>query len=183
MTSAERIVAEMLDDPSAEDAGPSPAELFHAYDADVKVGGRPMGLVPADVDESMILRVVKVRGAHGATYHLATWETGDYDSHTRIGYRFTAPGGKVLFQGRDFGCPRQIAVDSDEMLRNLLHWFLLRPGDTDEEYFKDYTPEQFEFAEGSDANVMALDYGDEDGNLLPFEDVPGFEHGDPEEGS
>lgn len=38
------------------------------------------------------------------------------------------------------------AIDSDECVRQLLSFLVLRPGDTDSEYFKGYTQEQLDFA-------------------------------------
>ncbi len=52
---------------------------------------------------------------------------------------------KVIFKGDDFGCSPLHAIDSDECLRSLLSFLTLRRGDTDAEYFEDYTPEQMDF--------------------------------------
>jgi hypothetical protein len=37
-------------------------------------------------------------------------------------------------------------IDSDESVRALLSFLTLRPGDTDAEYFENYTQEQLDFA-------------------------------------
>lgn len=38
------------------------------------------------------------------------------------------------------------AVDSDAAVRSVMGFLTLRPGDTDADYFRDYTPDQFAFA-------------------------------------
>jgi hypothetical protein len=53
----------------------------------------------------------------------------------------------VIFEGEDFSCSPMIAIDSDDSLRSLLGFLTLKPGDTDRDYFDDYTPEQLAFAE------------------------------------
>jgi len=176
MTFAERIVAEMLDEP-ADSADITPGELVRGYEAGQKVGGHPLGLLPPNVDEDQILRVVKVLGK----YTLALWDTYERDSHRTLGYRFSGPSGRVLFQGQDYHVPGHHALDSNETVQGLLGWFVLKPGDTDDEYFKDYTPEQLEFAESDDAERIN-DYTVEDSDVSAIiRDVPGFEHGDPVE--
>jgi hypothetical protein len=113
---------------------------------------------PRGVEEERILRAVKVLGK----YYLVIWDTyavDDQHGHSHLGYRFVGPGGVVLFQGTDLGIPRGVAVDSDEVIDSLLGFITMCPGDTDDEYFENYTPKQMEFAEGDDAESikMALD--------------------------
>jgi hypothetical protein len=54
--------------------------------------------------------------------------------------------GSTIFQGEDFACSPMNAIDSDESLRALLTFLTLRPGDTDAEYFENYTQAQLDFA-------------------------------------
>jgi hypothetical protein len=67
---------------------------------------------------------------------------------------FTPTGG-LLFSGADYGCSPMHAIDSDETLRSLLGFLTLRPGDTDAEYFKDYTQDQLDFCSG-DAESLSI---------------------------
>lgn len=53
----------------------------------------------------------------------------------------------LLFGGSDFACSPMVAIDSDECMACLLGFLCLRRGDTDREYFANYTPEQTEFSE------------------------------------
>jgi hypothetical protein len=57
------------------------------------------------------------------------------------------------------------ATDSNETLRALLGFLTLKPGDTDREYFDDYTPAQMAFAQG-DAEMLSL-YSMEPGEGYP----------------
>ncbi len=82
-----------------------------------------------------ILRAVKV-----GDYQLYTWDTAKTDGgKSYIGYRFISPSGVVLFQGTDIGVPADIAIDSDATLTGVLGFLVLRPGDTDPDYFSGYT--------------------------------------------
>jgi hypothetical protein len=71
-----------------------------------------------------------------------------------VGYRFTGPDGVVIFEGDDFGCSPMHAIDSDDCLRGILCFLTLRPGDTDADYFADYTETQREFA-ATDAEALS----------------------------
>jgi len=54
--------------------------------------------------------------------------------------------GVEIFDGNDFSTPLSVCVDSDDVVRGLMGFLCLRPGDTDQEYFNDYTPDQHAFA-------------------------------------
>lgn len=98
--------------------------------------------------ERDILRRVKL-GDTG--YSIMTYDTHQPTfkalGHTYTGYEFYDPDGKVLFAGEDFSRGASYAEDSDETVRSLLAFMTLREGDTDSDYFDDYTPEQLAFAE------------------------------------
>lgn len=114
------------------------------------------------------LRDVDIEG-----YRLQTFDMGQTISRgkARLAYTLTAPDGSVIFDGDDFGCSPQHAIDSDEALRALLGFLTLKPGDTDREYFESYTPEQMAFARG-DAERLSIyamdprDMGNADANLV-----------------
>jgi hypothetical protein len=124
-----------------------------------------------------LLRDVRLEALTGRVFRLQTYDTGRYD---RRGVPYTAyvfsqvtPAEEagVIFEGEDFSCSPMHAVDSDECVRGLLGFLTLRPGDTDQDYFDDYTPRQMTFAD-QDAESLSLysmesgDYGDE------FEEEP-----------
>lgn len=55
----------------------------------------------------------------------------------------TEPFGRgIVFEGDDFHPSPLHAVDSDETVAALLGFLSLRPGDTDSEYFADYSDDQ-----------------------------------------
>jgi len=58
----------------------------------------------------------------------------------------------VIFRGDDLHCAPGTAIDSDEAAGVLLSFLSLKPGDTDDDYFKDYTQAQMNFV---------LEYGDD----------------------
>lgn len=108
------------------------------------------------------LRHVRLESGHT----LRTWDTGrtrgtGMMTRTRIGYELRDPSGAVLFSGDDFGPSPMHADDSDVTLRGLLGFLTLRPGDTDAEYFADYTPAQLAFATSDAAQLLAFIYSDD----------------------
>ena len=176
-TITERVVALLLEDGDAPEL--SPEEFLSGYSRGGKLGPIPS---EDEASEQSILRAVKLLDK----YYLVLWDTGKSDwSHTTVGYRLMGPGGKVLFQGEDLGIPNGQAIDSDDTIRDLVGWLTLKPGDTDDEYFEKYSPEQLEFATSDDAQEIQWRYGrassdprDEDYQPpASFQDLPGYEHG------
>lgn len=110
-------------------------------------------------------------------YRLTLWERSvnrdNRDGRTFLRYRFCAPDGTVLFSGKDFGVPRYEAIDSDAAVRSLLGFLTLKPGDTDQDYFDSYTPEQLEWCEGDDAAMLSWHYepGEGDGPIVDVDDA------------
>ena len=104
------------------------------------------------------LRDVNVDG-----YRLETWDTYkcDRQGKARLGYRLTAVDGTVVFEGTDFCCSPTVAIDSDAALRAILGFLTLRPGDTDSEYFDNYSAEQMAFADGAAEELQM--WADDDG--------------------
>lgn len=92
-------------------------------------------------------------------YTLKMYETDSTD----IAYRLTQDG-KELFKGRQYRVGAGTCADSDDSVRGLMGFLTLRPGDTDRDYFDDYTPEQMAFAKG-DAEELGMivrgRYGDD----------------------
>lgn len=86
----------------------------------------------------------------GRTFELQTWDTGRTDrrGQSYIAYRFGVVGeSEPLFEGADFAGSPMDADDSDLTLASLLTFLTLRRGDTDRDYFDDYTPEQLDWTE------------------------------------
>ena len=103
------------------------------------------------------LRTVKFHNGHTLT----TWDVHETDRYGKsvLGYELSTPDGTVVFAGEDFYCSPCYAIDSDDCLRSILGFLTLRPGDTDDEYFEKYTPEQLAWAieNGEYAGLWAQD--------------------------
>ena len=63
-----------------------------------------------------------------------------------LGYRLRSQD-RTLFEGEDFGCSPLHTIDSDATMRSLMGFLTLRPGDTDADYFSDYTREQMDYCD------------------------------------
>lgn len=101
------------------------------------------------------VRLSPYRKGCGPVFTLSTWwdfhrfDCGGGVQKERLAYRLTMrEHGKsvVVFQANDCGVAPSDSVDGDASLRALLGFLCLKPGDTDREYFKDYTPAQLAFA-------------------------------------
>jgi hypothetical protein len=97
------------------------------------------------------IRLAPYRKGMGPRFALTVWDTGRViGGKCQLGYRLNQVNGNrrsTLFEGGDFCCSPLHAIDSDESIGALLGFLTLRPGDTDSEYFTDYTPQQLEFCE------------------------------------
>jgi hypothetical protein len=92
----------------------------------------------------------------GPTFSLVMWDTGRRDpphalgSRCYLGYELhiTESGKRrLLFSGDEFSPSPLAAIDSDESVECLMGYLTLRPGDTDADYFKDYTADQLRYCE------------------------------------
>lgn len=88
-------------------------------------------------------------------YTLKLWDTGTRSFKDNplggkavLAYQMFTPQGVLLFEGADLQMAPSIESDSDAAIRTLLSFLTMSPGDTDDEYFEKYTPEQLEFANG-----------------------------------
>lgn len=91
------------------------------------------------------------RGA-GPTFTLRLYDTGrvDWRGSSVLAYELSQRAWRhrtILFSGDDFSHSPLHASDSDDSIAALMGFLTLRPGDTDSEYFSEYTPEQLAFCE------------------------------------
>lgn len=113
-----------------------------------------MSITIPDLDDPRMLRHVEIDGR----YVLRLWDTYRREGNPAkdtLGYAFGPKDGDPIFIGEDFGASPCYAIDSDDTLRCLLGFLTLKPGDTDAEYFAEYTEEQHAFARG-DAEYLGL---------------------------
>lgn len=89
-------------------------------------------------------------------FRLTMWDTHRRDrrGQTRIGYELY-DGPQLVFSGEDFSGSPMHADDADATVAGLLCFLSLRPGDTDREYFDDYTPEQLEWCQSGRAEFLS----------------------------
>ena len=96
-----------------------------------------------------IIRLVRFRPyrrCHGPTFSLALYEVPGQSE--RIGYTLRQHEHgltTMLFDGCDFRPSPLHAWDSDETVAAIMGFTTLRLGDTDREYFENYTAEQTAF--------------------------------------
>lgn len=92
----------------------------------------------------------------GHTFYLTVWDTGRLEGRfflkPILGYRLSHVDEKthtkmVLFNAEDYLPGTALSADSDESIGGLMGFLTLRPGDTDSDYFKDYTPTQLRYCE------------------------------------
>ena len=109
------------------------------------------------------------RKGMGPSFTLTLWDSGErWADHGQprsyVRYRLTQSEHGTLFAGDDFSPSPMHAIDSDACVCALMGFLTLRPGDTDSDYFRDYTDEQRRFcdehAEALSADVMAR-FGEE----------------------
>jgi hypothetical protein len=74
----------------------------------------------------------------------------------RIGYRMLWKS-KLIFEGRDFGPSPLHAIDSRETALEVMGFLCLRKGDTDKEYFSEYTALQTAWSESSECEYLGAD--------------------------
>lgn len=156
-----------------------------AYCSEWAEPGEPCGSCGRDPEtgDPMPEQLRHVRLETGHT--LRTWDTGrtrgtsrcgrpEFDgafARALLGYELRDPNGAVLFHGADYGPAPHVAIDSDDALRGLLGFLTLRPGDTDADYFADYSDRQWEFAESSDCELLQFLYSDDgDGQFVDVDD-------------
>lgn len=95
------------------------------------------------------VRFAPYRKGMGPTFTLTLLDVRFDGRRDRTSYRLTMrdTSGKhaTLFEGDDFSPSPCHAIDSDEAVAALMGFLTLRPGDTDGEYFDNYTPEQLAY--------------------------------------
>ena len=128
-------------------------------------------MFPVTPEDYIVLRHVKLDDIT-----LMTWQTGRQakTGQELIGYRLSDEAGGIIFEGEDCGVAPSDCIDSDASLRGLLSFLSCKPGDVDEGFFKDYTPEQIKWVEdnGDSLSIWAED-ADGDYPAAEFIDIDG----------
>ncbi len=90
-------------------------------------------------------------------FTLFLWDTGkrDWRGQTNLAYRLWDKG-RIIFEGEDFSGSPLHADDSNATIASLLSFLSLNVGDTDREYFANYTPAQIEWRDSSRRDELAM---------------------------
>ena len=112
-----------------------------------------------DIYSPEVLRHVSFESSfvNGPAYRLLVWTTNTRDKRGQdiLGSALWVDDSPVpLFCSESFAGSPMHADDSDETLRAILGFLTLRPGDTDRDYFDDYTPEQLAWAESTECDYL-----------------------------
>lgn len=103
-------------------------------------------------------RPIKTWKRDGFTLRL--YDTNVPTGTGRLGETFLAydffDGQKLIFTGDRYRVAPGYAVDSMASVYGLLGFLSLKPGDTDDEYFKDYSPAQMAWVESGRAEDLGL---------------------------
>src|SRR3990167_8975268 len=96
------------------------------------------------------------RKGYGPVFTLKAYDLNrrDHLNKHMLGYRLLQSGYGEVFTGEDVGCSPMDAIDSDASVAAIMGFLTLRPGDTDREYFDDYTPEQLAYC-GEHAEALS----------------------------
>lgn len=104
------------------------------------------------------------RRGMGPTFRITTWDTHRTNNLGKciLGYELAMTSDHshhqsqhpmddvfdaILFTGEDFGCSPLHCTDSDNAVATLMGYLALRPGNTDAEYFANYTAEQLAYCD------------------------------------
>lgn len=109
--------------------------------------------VEHDAESIGYLRSITIDGWRIRTYAGIGFDA--FSNKERLGYEFGRVAEDPIFQGEDFYCSPLHDPYDDDTTRCLLGFLTLRPGDTDAEYFADYTEQQTDFAEQHAEHVAA----------------------------
>lgn len=78
-------------------------------------------------------------------FYLKLYDTGEFkDNKNRLAYEFFEDY-ELIFSGDNFFPSPAYAIDSEKCANALLGFLSLRPGDTDADYFMNYTNRQMSF--------------------------------------
>ena len=94
---------------------------------------------------------------HRGKFTLTLYDRHKWDEYGKsiLGYKFFC-NKELIFSGNDFHNSPLHAIDSDSAIYGLLGFLSCKPGDTDQEYFDDYTERQLQFANSFDCEELQL---------------------------
>lgn len=109
------------------------------------------------------VRFQPYRKGMGPTFTLQMFDCGpnwNQPGRQNVGYKLTMRENDrttTLFEGSDFSPSPFDSIDGDDTVKALMGFLTLRPGDTDAEYFENYTNTQLDFCnQHAEALAMAV---------------------------
>lgn len=76
--------------------------------------------------------------------------------HKRVFTALIIFNNRIIFEYDDLRIPLSMIRTNDGLVSDTLSWALLKPGDTDADYFTGYTQEQLDFIESPEADEMRI---------------------------
>ena len=119
------------------------------------------------MDKVRTVRFKPYRSGMGPSFTLHMYDAETTDSAGRYGVCFEFKMGReTIFSSMT---PANAAfghhcIDSNDAVKNVMGWITLKPGDTDREYFANYTQAQLDFA-SSHADTLEMEVMDRFGEL------------------
>ena len=74
----------------------------------------------------------------------------------KVGYTFGRENAPAIFSGLQYSPSPLYSPEGYDSAIGLLGFLTLKKGDTDEDYFDDYTPEQLAFSQSMDCEELAV---------------------------
>ena len=98
----------------------------------------------------------RYQAPNGYTVGLDFTGHADRTGHAQVAYYLARPDGSRVFEGKDFGTPSHMCADGPEAATSILSFLTVQPGDVEEEYFDNYTPEQLDWRQSEEAEDLSL---------------------------
>jgi hypothetical protein len=130
-------------------------------------------LTPRPEDDQQLLRDMFIEGAGGAPLRLQMIDTGQRvptGQSKVLVHLYDAAGERVMDTW--IGVSPQHAIDSDDAVRSAIDAVAIRPGDTDDEFFDSYSPEQLAFANEHGEELMMYSIDDTPYELVEWDQRP-----------
>ena len=99
--------------------------------------------------------LIRVWRRDGFTLKIFDLQKQDGYGKWMLAYKFY-DNGIIIFQGEDYCCSPMRAVDSAATVYGLLSFFSLRPGDVENDCFKDYTKKQIEWRDSGRSEELGF---------------------------
>lgn len=88
--------------------------------------------------------------------YVKLYDLGKHDEYGKWILGYTLQSGKdVIFSGEDYHVAPSVQIDSVQAVYGLLGFLTLQAGDTDDEFFENYTQKQLDWTQSSQCEDLA----------------------------